>query len=682
MVRYVSNRGSCLVEISEKVRLYIKRRKGKWTYCVGTLQGGVLELGVEHPSGSPPWEENRMLWAKLEGELSDLGVENPHEVLKEVGLTLRKEGGERLFECEESDTGGNGGDSRTPSRIETSLSQEELDGRAREFLSSPDLLHRIKSIMEKGVIADRYRFVLGEDDRKLLVFLIAASASTRVPQSLWVTGTTGFGKSNLVMVVLRLMPPGYAKIRSYITAGGIRYGDKDYRVLFLKEFRQSAEHDLRLSTKEDGGYIYEIAVKDPGTGEWTTQVEEIPAKTIITTSAGQLPNPQTLRRFWLLSVDESEELTEKINRRKAEYEEGKVKPADQDEVAVVQRAIQLLEPAEVVIPFAGLLLNLAPWDRTRLDNLYDIIKIIAWLHQYQRPRDREGRIVATPADCYMALRIAWPTLTQTLSQLPERLRKVLNVLPTDTDAYGKTVKEICVETKLASSTVRQYLSDLDNYGFILEDKRPDTRSKQYWRKSNVEALNSVEEAIQHLKWQEIASLVEKTATKPPSENALNCQQCTGTSSWGCLPAALNPTQTVIDPLTGEIKQLYPLGDFNTPQEEVEKGEISQKEAKIEELSVEPSDSTRFNTSTFPPKETQPKSSDGKNMSISEKGLSEPISLSDIHAAIGSFAGATVPKAKLGEEIGIPLDRLQSVIDELAKRGKLIDRGAFVEVIRP
>jgi hypothetical protein len=80
-------------------------------------------------------------------------------------------------------------------------------------------------------------------------------------------------------------------------------------------------------------------------------------------------------------------------------------------------------------------------------------------------------------------------------------------------------------------------------------------------------------------------------------------------------------------------------------------------------------------------EDLPKSSD-ENMLISEKSRSEPISLSDIHAAIGSFAGATVAKAKLAEEIGIPLDRLRPVIDELSRRGKLIDRGAFVEVIRP
>jgi hypothetical protein len=217
---------------------------------------------------------------------------------------------------------------------------------------------------------------------------------------------------------------------------------QNYKVLFLKEWRYSSEQDFRLTSKEDGGYIYEIAVRDPETGEMTTQVGEIPAKTIITTSAERLPSEQMLRRCWLLSADESDELTERVNKRKAEYAAGKVEPASQAEVAVVQRAIQLLQPVDVVIPYAEELVNIAPWDRTRLDFLFDIIRVIAYLYQYQRPKDSQNRIVATPADLYIALRVAWPTLMKTLCQLPDRLRRVLERLPREEDENGKSAKEL------------------------------------------------------------------------------------------------------------------------------------------------------------------------------------------------------------------------------------------------
>lgn len=53
---------------------------------------------------------------------------------------------------------------------------------------------------------------------------------------------------------------------------------------------------------------------------------------------------------------------------------------------------------------------------------------------------------------------------------------------------------------------------------------------------------------------------------------------------------------------------------------------------------------------------------------------------EILDVIASFAHATVAKAKIAEKAGIPVDRLKAVLKELTLKGKVIDRGAFVEVV--
>lgn len=53
---------------------------------------------------------------------------------------------------------------------------------------------------------------------------------------------------------------------------------------------------------------------------------------------------------------------------------------------------------------------------------------------------------------------------------------------------------------------------------------------------------------------------------------------------------------------------------------------------------------------------------------------------DIIEVIRSFVGATVAKAKIAEKAGITLERLDTVLEELKQHRKVIDRGAFVEVV--
>jgi hypothetical protein len=71
-------------------------------------------------------------------------------------------------------------------QAETHLTENEITNGATELLKSPDMLYRVKGIYDRGVMVDRYRFVLKEEDKKLLTFLIFLSDITSWSQTLCV----------------------------------------------------------------------------------------------------------------------------------------------------------------------------------------------------------------------------------------------------------------------------------------------------------------------------------------------------------------------------------------------------------------------------------------------------------------------------------------------------------------
>ena len=66
-----------------------------------------------------------------------------------------------------------------------------------------------------------------------------------------------------------------------------------------------------------------------------------------------------------------------------------------------------MEPAEVIIPYAERIKIPTSQVRIRRDapRLLDMIRVITWLHQHQRKRDTEGRILATEQDFHTAFEL-------------------------------------------------------------------------------------------------------------------------------------------------------------------------------------------------------------------------------------------------------------------------------------
>jgi predicted transcriptional regulator len=353
-----------------------------------------------------------------------------------------------------------------------------LEHDALDLLESREILECIDCALERGIKVpgkDKVRFVCGEKGKRLHVWLALFSAKTPYPQFTVVVGPSGSGKTNMIETALLLLPDGIVKRRGYITGAGIRYGEEeDDKLLYMQEYRDGADQDIRLLSPYDDGFYAEIAVRDKETGEMTTVTYDVKCRGFITSTADRLPSDQMLRRMTIISTDFSEDLTRKVNKRKAEYRSGKGSITPPEEVEKIKKAVELLEPREVVIPFASEVVEAAPWDRSTLDRLFDLVCIIANLYQKQRPKREDGRIVALPWDLAKALEIAEETLKETISYLPKAHLKLLQaIVSLSDDSNLPTAKRLVKATGIPQKTVYNYCRDLITLGYITgTDERP------------------------------------------------------------------------------------------------------------------------------------------------------------------------------------------------------------------
>jgi len=386
---------------------------------------------------------------------------------------------------------------------------EDVEKRALDLLEDPGFLDKIRRTLTRGFTdGDTYRFIEGESKKKLFTYLCFLSAKTPFPQFEWISGDPGSGKTNMASTVSRLFPEGYVQEVGYITGAGIRYLEgKDYEVLYVQEFRGQEEQDVRLTSVEDRGFKVIIAGRNQDTGEMSAEEHFVPAKAFVTTSADELPTDQLVRRTWLVSADESDELTRRVNERLAEDAEGKAEPVDEDWIEVLRAVPSLIEEKEVLVPYASEILEVTDWDRTNYKQFLRIVKIIAHAHQRQR-EEKDGKIVSDIRDLYMAFRICDEVLPETLFKLPKRLEEALKAVKKKSERMGEvTKKDVASELEKAGSTVYSYLEDLYNMGFVHKDKSG--RENVYTPSEKSKGELSFR-WIENLDWSKCEKKVEKT----------------------------------------------------------------------------------------------------------------------------------------------------------------------------
>jgi Mn-dependent DtxR family transcriptional regulator len=166
-------------------------------------------------------------------------------------------------------------------------------------------------------------------------------------------------------------------------------------------------------------------------------------------------------------MDETPEQTRRVHDRQRLLRTERGLKLRQEAEAILRRhwnAQRLLEPLQVVTPFADQLTFPSSWMRTRRDHAryLNLIEVSAFLHQHQRERSSSGAIVAALADYAVAYGLAGEVLADTLTDLKKPLREAYTRIHELASHGDGTVsrREIREALNQPDSTVRRWLAEL------------------------------------------------------------------------------------------------------------------------------------------------------------------------------------------------------------------------------
>jgi energy-coupling factor transporter ATP-binding protein EcfA2 len=305
--------------------------------------------------------------------------------------------------------------------------------------------------------------LVGEESNCLAAYLACTSRKLEKPLAVIIQSTSAAGKSTLMEAVLAMFPEEDRIKYSAMTGQSLFYlceTDLKFKILAIveEEGAEKASYALKLLQSE-GELTIASTGKNPQTGRMETQEYHVegPVMIFLTTTSVEI-DEELQNRCLILTVDESREQTERIHamQHKARTLEGlRMKMQRRRVLTLMRNAQRLLEPVDVMNPWAEDLTFTTEQTRTRRDNekYLGLIEAIAFLHQHQRPRKQDAQdtersefIRVTLEDIELANRLAREILGRSLDEMPPQSRRLLEIIK---GLVRATCKDQHLEQRLA-----------------------------------------------------------------------------------------------------------------------------------------------------------------------------------------------------------------------------------------
>lgn len=339
---------------------------------------------------------------------------------------------------------------------------------AEALLSEPDLLARAAGAMETlGHV--------GEEGVKRLCYLVATSRLLARPLSALLLAPPGAGKSAVLEAVEALLPKEQVVSLARLTAQSLYYMGQDalrHRLVLVDELEGQLEAAHAIRVLQSKG---ELTLTATVRGRAEPFRVRGPVAVMSGSTSGAI-DPQNLSRCLVLPLDDGPEQTRRVQEAQRRAWAGLLGPRAEGERQRLQDAQRLLEPLEVLIPFATRLRFPAGTARARRDHakLGALIAAHALLHQRQRARDERGRVVATPADYRAVFELVAGLVAaerEGLSPRALRLYRRLAEAEAATAGDGLTRRELAGALSWSYATTRRALEELSAEELVVASQR-------------------------------------------------------------------------------------------------------------------------------------------------------------------------------------------------------------------
>ena len=358
---------------------------------------------------------------------------------------------------------------------------------ATAFLSAPELLRKTNELIGKAGM-------IGEENNRLLMYLIFTSRKQNQPLHIVSLGASGTGKTHLQEKVGELIPEeDKIEITTLSENAFYYFGQRELKnKLILIEDLDGAESSFYpLRELQSKKRISKTIAHKNSKGETRTLhlVVEGPVSVAGCTTREKIYEDNANRSF-LIYLDESEEQDQRIMEYQRKLSAGKTDIQEEQKAQELLRNTQrILEPIRVINPYAEhLQLPKEVLKPRRTNNHYlQFIEAVTFYHQGQRKQqvDKEtGEIYieTTINDIKAANQLLKPILLRKSDGLSgacrnhfERIKNYLKQEKKD----GFTNREISRHFRIAISNIKRYHLELVSNGYLKAEKPKGSKAYHY-----------------------------------------------------------------------------------------------------------------------------------------------------------------------------------------------------------
>ncbi|MCQ4142638.1 toprim domain-containing protein, partial [Chryseobacterium sp. EO14] len=339
---------------------------------------------------------------------------------------------------------------------------------ATDFLQQKDLLKNLNQLIEKAGI-------IGEEQSRLLLFLITISYLNKSPLHGIVQGSSGSGKTHIISRIADLMPQEDVLRFTRITESSLyNWGEFDlFQKIIIIEDLDGLKEDALYALREfisNQVLRSSVTIKDKkGNNKSSHKIVKGQFSSLSATTKGETYEDNMSRSF-LLAVDESKEQTQRIIHYQNQRNAGEIDRNEQNWATnFVQKLVRNLKHYEVINPFATKL-NLPEKVHKirRLNEMYQaVIKQVTFINQYQR-EVKNGYLITEIEDIEQATEVLFESIVLKVDELDGSLRQFFEKLKKFIKSPEKDFmqREIRQEFNLSKTQLQRYINTLLELEYI------------------------------------------------------------------------------------------------------------------------------------------------------------------------------------------------------------------------
>ncbi|MGL6129978.1 CHC2 zinc finger domain-containing protein [Chryseobacterium artocarpi] len=339
---------------------------------------------------------------------------------------------------------------------------------ATNFLQQKDLLKSLNQLIEQAGI-------IGEENSRLLLFLITISYLNKNPLHGIVQGSSGSGKTHIISRIADLMPQEDVLRFTRITESSLyNWGEFDlFQKIIIIEDLDGLKEDALYALREfisNQVLRSSVTIKDKkGNNKSSHKIVKGQFSSLSATTKGETYEDNMSRSF-LLAVDESKEQTQRIIHYQNQRNAGEIDRDSQEKaIGFIQKLVRNLKYYEVINPYATKL-NLPEKVHKirRLNEMYQaVIKQVTFINQFQR-EVKNNYLLTEIEDIEQATEVLFESIVLKVDELDGSLRQFFEKLKKFIKSPEKDFmqREIRQEFNLSKTQLQRYINTLLELEYI------------------------------------------------------------------------------------------------------------------------------------------------------------------------------------------------------------------------